>query len=299
MIVATSIGDMYRFSNSPAEAVSLYEGTGFRYLDYNFYNAHEPGSPYILPSDSAWKKEVADVMAVSEKLGFRFVQAHAPGFNPKAVGADAETGLLAIRRSIEACGMLGIPNIVLHTSFSEDLLYPQDRDGYFEYNRAFLRQLLPAAEKYGVIICVENSAEANMGKRYFFMTPEEMNAFLAFVDHPLVGICWDTGHAVLRGKCDQYAELLELGKNLKAVHIQDNHGQWDEHLAPWEGILDLDSIVRGLVDIRFPGPFTFEAGNSFGGRGSVKPPLAVRKKAMELLYLIGKTALEAHHCFEN
>ena len=37
MKIATTIGEMYSFVRSPAEAVRAYEGTGFRYLDYSFY----------------------------------------------------------------------------------------------------------------------------------------------------------------------------------------------------------------------------------------------------------------------
>ena len=37
MKIATTIGEMYPFTATPAEAIAAYEGTGFRYLDYSFY----------------------------------------------------------------------------------------------------------------------------------------------------------------------------------------------------------------------------------------------------------------------
>ena len=38
MKIATTIGEMYPFTSSYEEAISAYEGTGFRYLDFSFYS---------------------------------------------------------------------------------------------------------------------------------------------------------------------------------------------------------------------------------------------------------------------
>jgi hypothetical protein len=37
MKLATSIGDLFPFAATPDEAIRLFKNTGFRYLDYNFY----------------------------------------------------------------------------------------------------------------------------------------------------------------------------------------------------------------------------------------------------------------------
>ena len=36
MKIATTIGEMFPYVNSPAEAVRAYEGSGFHFLDYSF-----------------------------------------------------------------------------------------------------------------------------------------------------------------------------------------------------------------------------------------------------------------------
>ena len=123
------------------------------------------------------------------------------------------------------------------------------------------------------------------------------------MNHPLLGCCWDTGHAVMEDKSDQYNDLKELGSNLKAVHIHDNNGCSDQHLLPYCGKLQLDRFIEGLIAIDYKGVFTFESDgflNKFNCNGKLKNlPLEVRKSALKLLFEIGKFALESYNIFEN
>lgn len=302
MKIATTIGDMYPYCSTPAEAVLCYEGTGFRYLDYSFYHAHEGDSPFMLDDDSCWRKQVRETREAAERCGFTFVQAHLPGYNPMGE-ADHPRCMRAMCRTAEACGTLGIPTMVIHTSYSKQHRYPDDKEPYFEYNKKFLAPVLQVAERYGTTLCIENTSTGNMGIRYFPRTPAEMNDLVEFVGHPLLGCCWDTGHAVMEGKADQYADLLELGDNLKALHIHDNNGQSDQHLPPYCGKLQLDRIVEALRDMKFAGFFTFEV-DGFLNRFSSNPPLKklpaeVRREGLSLLFKIGRFALESFGMFEG
>ena len=58
MKLATTIGEMYEFTKSPAEAVRSYEGSGFKYLDYSFYNVVSiPNHPFM---DDNWKNQILE-----------------------------------------------------------------------------------------------------------------------------------------------------------------------------------------------------------------------------------------------
>lgn len=63
----------------------------------------------------------------------------------------------AIRRAIEACGILKIPRIVVHAShrpyFSQGEFYQQ--------NKRFCLELLRAAERHHVMILKENMTDHN------------------------------------------------------------------------------------------------------------------------------------------
>jgi len=305
MKIATTIGEMYRYTNfDPAEAVRAYEGTGFRYLDYSFYRVLDAGHRFMTDD---WKNQVAETGEAAAKLGMKFVQAHSPDYNPFQNPEDTEfheRGILATIRSIEACGMLGIPNIVVHTGSTLDYTYPDDKEAYFKAKEPFIRALIPAMEKWNVRVCIENSAEGNMGSRYFFMTGEDMNDFIDYMNHPLIGGCWDVGHGHMRG-IPPHDELVSLGRNLNAVHIHDNDGRGDQHIAPFFGSIDMDSVMQGLIDADYKGYFTFEADSLLPyrtGHGSGRlstPPLAVKRAMLAMLYQIGKSCLEAYGLYEE
>ena len=305
MKIATTMGEMYDyvpgevFPTRTADAVALYADSGFRYLDYSFYTANKPGSVFLTDD---WERQVEEAGAEAARLGMSFVQAHSPDYNPfrdKNDTAYHENGLLATKRSIAACGKLGIPNIVVHTAIGPECLYPDDKEKYFHKNLPFIQSLYPEMEKWNVRVCIENSAEGNMGKNYFFLTAEDMNDFIDFVGHPLLGACWDTGHGNMRG-ADVYHELTTLGKNLHAIHFQDNGGVYDEHIAPFFGTLNVDAVMRGLIDTGYAGPLTFESDYFCayrGGHGDDKlayPPLRVKQACLHVLHEIGAAALEAY-----
>ncbi len=300
MKIATTIGEMFPYADyDPAKAIRLYEGTGFTALDYSFYKSIRPDSPFLTDD---WLREVEEAAEAAAQLGFTFVQAHSPDYNPLGNAADTEyheIGMRATLRSIEACGRLGIPNIVVHTGYDPQMLYPDDKETYFWANMPFIEALYPAMEKWHVRVCIENSAEANMGKSYAFMTAEDMNDFLDYADHPLLGACWDTGHGILRG-IPPYQELTGLGKNLHAIHFHDNNGQWDSHGAPFFGVMDVDSVMCGLYDIGFTGPLTFEANDFLPFRNDPakgvlgQTPVRLKQASLAMLYQIGVTCLEAY-----
>lgn len=299
MKIAATIGDMYAYCSSPAEAVRCYAGTGFRYLDYNFQKVHRDGSPFMLDDDQAWRDQVRATAKAAQECGFTFVQAHLPCYNPMGE-YDHKRCMRAVLRAAEACGILKIPTMVIHSSYSPVHRYPMDQDAYFAYNKKFLAPVLEVAEKYGTFLCVENTSAKNMGECYFPRTAKEMNDFVKFIDHPLLGCCWDTGHAVLEGKYDQYADLLELGGNLKAVHIHDNNGFSDQHLAPYCGKLQLNRIIEAFRDMDFPGFFTYETDRFFVNNGGNPPlPREIRRDILCVLFKLGKSALEYYGMYED
>ena len=311
MKLASTTGDFRGYAKTTADAVRFYEGTGFRHLDYNFYNVIHDGSPFL---GDRWLDEVEEAGREAERLGFDFVQAHSPNYNPLDPNANHEAGMLATIRSIEACGRLGIPNIVVHPGMTTELTYPDGRDGYFSRNRDFYRSLFPAMEKWNVNVLIENSAEANMGTRYFFMTGQEMRDFADYVDHPLLHCDWDIGHANMRGT-DQREDILAMGDHLRGLHIQDNFGACDEHIAPFMGTADMDAVMQGLLEVGYKGYFTFVTDNmllcygrwphkrrqlpSVTERRLAVPPLDLRRKAAAFLYEIGRAILSAYDCFEE
>lgn len=302
MKLATTIGEMYAFTKTPSEAVRQYEGTGFRCLDYSFYNvAKNPSNPFM---GEDWRDQILEAKAAAEELGFTFVQAHAPDCALR--GEGMERGLLATVRSIEACGMLGIRNMVIHSGFFPEYKYPQDAQAYFRANEPFMRALIPAMEQHGVSILFENTtAKHCRDGLYFPIHGQDLRDFVEFMDHPLFGAAWDVGHANMDG-LDHEQEIMAMGNVLRAIHVHDNDGGRDQHLAPYVGCTDYDALMRGLLRSGYQGYFTFESDSFFkcgkrAGQGGPlsQPTLEIKRAAVSMLYLIGKTMLSAYDVYED
>lgn len=308
MRLATTTADFYGYCETTAEMVRAYEGTGFRHLDYSFYRANYPGSPFM---GDDWIREVADASKEAERLGFDFVQAHSPGND--YFGGDTETVIRGNIRAIEACGYLGIDKLVVHSGRSSAFRSAERMRGYREAVKGFYERLYPAMEKYNVRVLAENYTPAGDDTCSFY-SGVDLTELMELCDHPLMGVCWDVGHGNMIRPA-QYDDIVKLGKYLQAVHIQDNHGIHDEHIAPLMGTLRIDEVMRGLRDNGFiaaNGVFTFEADNllSYGGawpdrtdergeRVKTHPSLQTKRAAVRMLYEIGKNILSEYGLSED
>ncbi len=295
MKLATTTGDFSRYF-SHADCIRALHEAGFRHIDLSFYHDNTPDSPFMQPD---WRDYALGLKALAESLGMDFVQAHAPDFNPLRFDDTWEFAVACTIRSIEVCALLDIPVSVFHTGWADGL----DKETYFRENMRFLRRLFPAMEAHQVTLCIENSTRANMGHRYYFFAGQDMVDFLRYADHPLLGACWDTGHANIEGR--QYADILALGKDLRALHINDNQGRMDEHIMPYMGSLNLGEVMDALRDINYQGAFTFECDNSLPkhngwphGRNPwpqnerlCDPPLFLQQHMEKAMYALGEHVL--------
>lgn len=308
MKIATTTADFREYVSSTAEAVRAFAGTGFRHLDYSFYRDNYDGSPFM-GKDRI--KNVAAAAKEAEKLGIDFVQAHSPGNDYFC--QDKENVVKGNIHAIEACGYLGIKKLVVHSGRTDRYHGEKDMPTYIREAAGFYEQLFPYMEKYGVCVLAENYIPTS-DDRCSFYSADDLLRLTDFCNHPLLGVCWDIGHANLINP-DQYNDIAKLGDRLFAVHIQDNFGLHDDHIAPLMGTVDIDSVMRGLIDSGFAGKggvFTFEADNMISRRGSwpnrrnefgmasaSQPSLEMRRKADALLYETGKHILSQYGMYED
>lgn len=310
MRLATTTAAFKEYVTDPNDigaVLPLFNETGFRNIDANFSCACRPDS--IFASD-AWVAVMHQAAQTAQESGYRFVQAHASD-TVWETGLNREETIGFIKREMEACAILGIPHMVVHAVYTQGNTWNELR----HQNISMYESLLPAAEKTGVSILLENSCKQNCYGMYYLHTA---GLLLALVEdlgyHPQIGICWDVGHAHLQG-CNQYAEIMELGSQLKAVHIHDNLGDRDVHLQPYAGNCAYDPIIKGLIDSDYQGYFTMEAYSipspkSFVGRKGfmldhivydklVDLPLPLKRMSERLMFETGKYMLDQYHCFEE
>lgn len=304
MKLATTTEDFRDYCDDYIKRIECVHEAGFRYIDLSMY-VIEKNDALLVRDD--WRDYALRVKKRAAELDVKFVQAHSPGGNPLKEDDNRNKLLSATIRSIEVCAELGIDNIVVHSGTLPGI----GKQEFFDKNREFYTKLFPAMEKYNVNVLCENSAKANVGEMYFTNNGADMADFVKYVNHPLFHACWDTGHANMEGA--QYDEIMALGKDLYALHINDNRGESDEHLMPYFGTVNMDEIMHALIDNGFEGYFTFEAHRSLrnekcwlGNRRAfdrdarlVSPQLFMRRQLEKLLYDSGVYMLKKYNCYEE
>ncbi|MDA0204879.1 MAG: sugar phosphate isomerase/epimerase [Acidobacteria bacterium] len=110
----------------------------------------------------------------------------------------------------------------------------------------------PVLAEHGVTLAIE---PLNRFETYFLNTAADAKALCDQVDHPNVGVLFDTFHANIEEK-DISAGYRTVGKQLKHVHTCEN-----DRGIPGSGHVEWDSVFKALRDLKYDGWLTIE---SFG-----------------------------------
>lgn len=304
MKIANTTDEFNNFYSSHLEKVKALAELGFKYIDMSFYTEDRQDSEIMSEN---WMDRILEIKEYGDLNGIEFVQSHLPGGNFLDSSENCDIILEANKRSLIACGILGIKNAVLHAGFAKDI----GKQEFYERNRDYINLLLPILEKYNINLCIENSCKANLGKYFYFFNGKDLRDFLNYVNHPNVTACWDTGHANIEGS--QYDDIIALGDKLTALHINDNNGEKDEHMLPYMGTMNVDEVMTALQEINYSGYFTFESSHSvFFFKGwpykrkefnlsnkACDPDLECRKIFTKAALTIGKRILTAYDCYEE
>ncbi|MGI6148776.1 MAG: sugar phosphate isomerase/epimerase [Firmicutes bacterium] len=233
---------------------------GYKILDINFATYSRGTLPMTQPDWEEWVKRTKET---ADALGIEWYQGHAHFYDWVAVDpADLDWHEELIRRSIIGAGIMGVKWLVIHPGTVRDETWYSYQKSLAANLEAF-RRYGELAARHNVGIAIENMIESIVNRRYC-SSVEELLELHAELDDPLFGICWDTGHAHL-SKVDQSAALRQIGGRLKALHIDDNRGERDEHFAPYFGTIEWEPILDTLAEIGFDGCFTFEIHNFTNG----------------------------------
>ena len=152
--------------------------------------------------------------------------------------ADAAFCALSEKRCMESCKQalsLGASNVIFHCSCSPFL-----RGSYVEYwagkCASFYEKL---AEQYDLNLFIENSSDLDAGP---------LQKLMNRISSPRIGVCLDLGHAFYsRMPLEHWFE--SLGDRIGYLHLSDNLGLYDDHLAIGDGRIDwetADALFRGL-----------------------------------------------------
>jgi sugar phosphate isomerase/epimerase len=164
-----------------------------------------------------------------------------------------EASLTELLNALRVAQDLGASKAVLHPSFVGGLAghTPQR---VWHYTLDAMDAVMHQAEKTAFRICLENLFD----RLTPFTRPDD---FAVYFDRwPQMAMTLDVGHAFIdsRGMTRMHEFIHRFGERIRHVHISDNFGQRDDHLAVGDGAIDFHGLMVALGTIGYDGTMTLE-----------------------------------------
>ncbi|MFA7383635.1 MAG: sugar phosphate isomerase/epimerase [Desulfurivibrionaceae bacterium] len=192
-------------------------------------------------------REIAEALA---KAGLGCTL-HAPFFDLAPGGLD-EKILVASRaklgKAFDLIELFRPASVVCHLNYEENK-HGYKESAWFSTSLATWQELLAKAAAHQVPLMLENTYETGPG--------QHKNMFTA-LNSSLARFCLDTGHVSAFAKNSWQDWLPALAPWLGQLHLHDNHGDRDEHLAPGKGSFDFSGLFHYLKEQRLQPLITLE-----------------------------------------
>lgn len=281
MKIGIDTGTISKAVPDEREAIRQYAQIGFEALDYG-YAAHVGEDSVFLRED--WEEYADSLRQTAQECGIFFSQAHAPMYSWRNTPQEVRRLDELTRRAFRVCEIIGAPYLVIHPRMKPDCINGENARRDLLANVQWYRTLLPLAKKHHVKIALENmfgwDPLVSRNCRTTFSTGEEMLECIRLLDSEDVVACLDTGHShVVRQPLAQ--EARTLGNHLRLLHVHDNCGFNDEHLAPGYGSINWPEFLGALREIGYDGVFSAET-----FRMGVAVPAGAAIEAAKLVYAI-------------
>lgn len=259
------------------EGFRALKEAGFEAIEYAFettdisWEDMRAGKPSRLYDDDIFRPQAQAIKEAAEKYGIAIDQCHAP--MPTYISGCPEGNVLLKKyteKAIEFCGYCGVKNVIVHPCFDGSYRYPKlTRADELALNIEFYSSLIPILQKNNVVCCLENMFTQDWkSKKIFLACCSDMRDSVYYIDElnriageERFGFCLDIGHLLLLG-LDSKNAMETLGSRLKALHIHDNDGVNDLHIASYLGLTNWDRFLGGLRLAGYEGNLNFETGGS-------------------------------------
>lgn len=156
-----------------------------------------------------------------------------------------------IQDSIETAAAFGAPVVSVCPGHT---LYGQSYEDGVDRLRDSLNSITEFAASYDIRIAIE---PADKYETDLISTCLDALVMAQSLDHNNLGVLLDNGHAQVVG--ENVPEAIEaLQDRLYHVHIDDNHGQRDQHLVPGDGDFDFIPMLQALDQVGYRGYLSAE-----------------------------------------
>ena len=260
-------------------ALEMAKETGTDAVDFNLltggYDCRDKNSLYG-KGDEAVISYFTEIKRYADELGLEICQTHGQIVGFKNIKEDDDALIENARLDLLATKTLGCAICVMHTVTTIHMGPDAPRELMHSLNFDMFTRILPYAKEYGVKVATETFGDAaNFNCVDFF---GDINEFLIGYNRikcvddnaDYFGICVDTGHsnkAVRYGNPSAADVIRMCGKEIIALHLNDNDGTKDQHKIPGTGNIDWADVFKALEEVGYDGVYNLELKLNHFGRG--------------------------------
>ncbi|MBN1583252.1 MAG: sugar phosphate isomerase/epimerase [Anaerolineae bacterium] len=228
------------------EALCILHGHG--------WTAFEASTEHLVMIETSTSPDecIAQVGQCVHDLNLAMPQAHAL-LQADVAASDKDKRQQDIARlacHIDIAAKMGVKNVVIHPGGRQKVTTRIERDRNWSLNVTAFRYLGDLAGERGLRIGLENLVRC-------FGSPYELLDLISEIDHPAIGITFDTSHANVVG-LDLPATVCEFAPYLIATHISDNDGSGDQHRTPGNAKIDWLAVMKAFRQVGYDGLFNLE-----------------------------------------
>jgi sugar phosphate isomerase/epimerase len=240
---------------------------------------------YAFVSHTLPKLELADLLSLAREHGYDAVELRIQGNHAHGVELDlppeerrrvrerVQAGGVGICCLATTCGMLDVEHareqyetMVRAIDLAGDVgasairvwpgYVPDDmsRNGAARLIASPLRAVADRARDRGVTVCLETDAT--------WSAPERMRQIMEQVDHPAIGVNWDTSHTAHDGACEVEEFFGAVGPWVRHVHLNNSVAvpgkKWRKALPMGAEGIDIRGLIRLLKSASFDGHISLE-----------------------------------------
>lgn len=164
---------------------------------------------------------------------------HFPYLDLSPGSPDREVRKLTVRRFEQMLPLVSLfkpKTAVCHTGY-DSVRYGFMGDAWLRNSLPIWADLARKVAEEGSVLVLENVYENN---------PSEILNLVEPLQEYGVGFCLDTGHQAVFGKAFLLEWIVTMSPYLRQVHLHDNFGKKDDHLAPGKGSIDFDLLFKEM-----------------------------------------------------
>jgi sugar phosphate isomerase/epimerase len=217
----------------------LYDSYLPRFIEYGI-------NPEVgFDAEALERFSLSDFKGIAEQLHAHGLSTtlHAPFMDLSPGSLDPAVRALTRHRFEQVLELVGIfrpKSVVCHTGY-EKKRYEHIRESWVENSLETWTWLSSHMRQDGARLMLENVYEQG---------PDDIRIFFDRLGDQGLGFCLDTGHQAAYSITPLETWVQSLGQFLGQLHLHDNCGKEDEHLAVGEGCIDFQSFFRLLKALR-------------------------------------------------